>query len=162
MFSKNLEAAMNEQIKHELYSAYLYLAMSAYCESANLGGTARWLAAQAKEEQGHAFKFYGYIHDRGGKVTLQAIPQPPADFGSIMDIFQEVQKHEAHVTSLITGLYELALQDKDYASQAMLQWFITEQVEEEKNAAQIVETLRMAGAQGAALFQIDHWLGERK
>jgi ferritin len=162
MLNKNVEAAMNEQINHELYSAYLYLSMSAHCESNNLGGTAHWLAAQATEEQEHAMKFFAYIHDRGGKVTLQAIPQPASEFGSLMDIFQQVAEHEAKVTSLITKLYELAVKESDYASQTMLQWFITEQVEEEKNAAQIVDYLRMLGSQGTALFMVDRWLGERK
>jgi ferritin len=161
MLGKNLEAAINDQIKHELYSAYLYLSMSAYAESHNMPGAAKWLGKQAQEEQAHALKFYGYIHDRGGTVTLQAIPQPPIEFASLLDIFEQVKGHEAHVTSLIHRLYEIALQENDYASQVMLQWFVTEQVEEEKHAAAIVDALHSVGTQGASLFMVDRWLGER-
>jgi len=161
MLSKNLEAAINDQIKHELYSAYLYLSMSAYAESNNMPGAAKWLGKQAEEEQAHALKFYGYIHDRGGKVTLQAIAQPPTEFTSLLDIFEQVKAHEAHVTSLIHRLYEMSVKENDYASQVMLQWFVTEQVEEEKNAATVVDALRSVGTQGSALFMVDRWLGER-
>lgn len=161
MFSKNLEAAINDQIKHELYSAYLYLSMSAHAESNNMPGAAKWLAKQAQEEQEHALKFYSYIHDRGGKVTLQAIAQPPTEFTSLLDIFEQVKEHEALVTSLIHRLYELSVKENDYASQIMLQWFVTEQVEEEKNAATVVDALRSVGTQGTALFMVDRWLGDR-
>ena len=161
MFSKNLEAAINDQIKHELYSAYFYLSMSAYAESNNMPGSAKWLAKQAAEEQEHALKFYSYIHDRGGKVTLQAIAQPPTEFTSLLDIFEQVKQHVAHVTSLIHRLYEMSVKENDYASQVMLQWFVTEQVEEEKNAAAVVDALRSVGTQGSALFMVDRWLGER-
>lgn len=161
MISKSIQDAVNDQIKHELYSAYFYLSMSAWAESANLGGAAKWLAVQAKEEQEHAMKFYGYVHDRGGKVTLQAIPQPPNEFTSLLDVFEQVQEHEAKVTALINRLYELSLKENDYPTQVMLQWFIEEQVEEEKNAAQVVDTLRMVGAQAQGLFQVDRMLAER-
>ncbi len=162
MFSKTLEAAMNDQIKHELYSAYFYLSMSAFAESHNMPGAAKWLALQAQEEQEHALKFYGYIHDRGGQVTLQAIPQPPAEFTSLLDVFEQVKAHEATVTALINRLYEIAVKENDYPSQVMLQWFVTEQVEEEKSAAEVVDALRMVGTQGSALFMADRWLGDRK
>jgi ferritin len=161
MFNRNLEAAINDQIKHELYSAYMYLSMSAWAESNNMPGAAKWLGKQAAEEQEHAMKFYGYIHDRGGKVALQAIPQPPAEWTSLLDVFEQVKEHEGKVTGLINRLYEIALKENDYAGQVMLQWFISEQVEEEKNAATIVDALRHVGTQGAALFMVDRWLGER-
>ncbi len=161
MLNKTLQDAINDQIKHELYSAYFYLSMSAWAESANWGGAAKWLSMQAKEEQEHALKFYEYVLDRGGKVTLQAIDQPPAEFDSLLAVFEKVQQHEAVVTGLITHLYELALKDNDYASQVMLQWFINEQVEEEKNAAQIVDTLRMVGNNVPGLFQVNAMLGAR-
>ncbi len=161
MLSKTLQDAINDQIKHELYSAYFYLSMSAWAESANWGGAAKWLSMQAKEEQEHALKFYEYVLDRGGKVTLQAIDQPPAEFDSLLAVFEKVQQHEAVVTGLITHLYELALKDNDYASQVMLQWFINEQVEEEKNAAQIVDTLRMVGNNVPGLFQVNAMLAAR-
>lgn len=161
MLSKTLETAINDQIMHELSSAYFYLSMSAWADSANLGGAAKWLHMQAEEEQEHAMKFYQYVLDRGSKVTLQAIPQPPSEFTSMLDVFEQVQEHEAKVTALITRIYELALKENDYASQIELQWFITEQVEEEKNAAQIVDMLRMVGGQPQALFQVDRVLGKR-
>lgn len=161
MFSKSLETAINDQIKHELYSAYFYLSMSAWAESHNMPGAAKWLGKQAQEEQGHAMKFYGIVHDRGGKVVLQAIPQPPSEFTSLLDVFEQVKEHEGKVTSLITRLYEMALKENDYASQIALQWFVTEQVEEEKNAAMIVDALKSVGTQGASLFMVDRWLGER-
>ena len=161
MFSKTMQDAINEQINKELYSAYLYLSMSAYCESANLPGAAHWLRAQATEEQGHAMKFFGYIHDRGGRVTLKAIAQPPAEYASLLDLFEQVLEHERLVTSLIHRLYETAVKENDYSSQVLLQWFITEQVEEEKNAGLVVEQLKMIGTQGTPLFMMDRQLGAR-
>jgi ferritin len=161
MLNRNLEAAINDQIKHELYSAYFYLSMSAWAESNNMPGAAKWLGMQAQEEQEHAMKLYEYVHDRGGKVVLQAIPQPPAEYTSLLDVFEQVKEHEAKVTGLINRLYEIALKENDYAGQVMLQWFVNEQVEEEKNAATIVDSLRHVGTQGAALFMVDRWLAER-
>jgi ferritin len=162
MLSNNLSTAINDQIKHELYSSYFYLSMSAWAESHNMPGAAKWLGKQAQEELGHAMKFYGYVHDRGGKVVLQAIPQPPGEFTSLVDVFEQVKEHEAKVSALINRLYEAALKDNDYASQIELQWFVTEQVEEEKNAAMIVDALKSVGTQGASLFMVDRWLGERQ
>ncbi|MBN1139395.1 MAG: ferritin [Anaerolineae bacterium] len=162
MLRDKLQGAMNDQIKWEMYSAYLYLSMSAHFEAATLPGMARWMRLQAGEEQEHALKFYDYIHERGGRVTLQAIPQPPADFGSPKATFEEVLKHEQEVTSLITKLYELAVEEKDYAAQVMLHWFITEQVEEEKNATEIVETFKLLGESPMALMNLDRQLGTRE
>jgi ferritin len=161
MLSSNLQAALNDQINKELFSAYLYLGMSAWCESANLPGAARWLQAQAREEQSHAMKFYGFVHDRGGKVSLGAIAKPEQEFASLLDLFEQVLDHERKVTASINGLYKAALADSDYPSQGALQWFVNEQVEEEKNATAIVETLKMVGTQGASLFMVDRQLGAR-
>jgi ferritin len=161
MFSKKLQDAMNEQIKKELYSGYLYLAMSAHFEASNLPGFASWMRLQAAEEQEHALKFFDFINERGGRVELQAIDQPPVDFEGPLAVFQTTLEHEKKVTSLINGLYELALAEKDYPAQVMLQWFIDEQVEEEANATQIVETLKMVGEKGQALVMLDRQLGER-
>ena len=161
MLSKTMEAAINEQIKHEFYSAYFYLSMAAYCESNNLFGSAKWLKMQSQEEQEHALKFFGYVMDRGSKVTLQALPQPPAEYTSLVDVFEQVLAHEQKVTSLINRLYELAVKENDYPSQFLLQWFINEQVEEEKNATQIVEQLKMVGNTPTALFMMDRALGAR-
>jgi ferritin len=162
MLSKTIQDILNDQIKHELYSAYLYLSMSAYCEAANLPGCAHWLRVQAGEEQGHALKIFDHIIERGGQVTLQAIPQPPTEFASALDLFEQVLEHEKKVTGLINRCYEAAVKENDYPAQIMLQWFVEEQVEEEKNASEIVARLKMVGAQGTALFMLDRMLGERK
>ena len=161
MISQAMQDAINEQIKNELYSAHLYLSMSAHFEEQNLPGFATWLRVQFQEEQGHALKFYDYLHERGGVVELQAIPQPPAEWGTHLDIFNQVLEHEQKVTALIYQLYELAVKENDYASQIMLQWFITEQVEEEKNATQIIENLKLIEARGTAVLMLDHDLGKR-
>ncbi|MEJ5315340.1 MAG: ferritin [Anaerolinea sp.] len=162
MLSKRLLDEMNTQIKLELYSAYLYLAMAAHFEENNWGGFAKWMAMQAKEEQEHALKFFEYIHDRGGKVTLQAIDAPPSAFGTPEEIFAEVLKHEQSVTARIHLLYSIAVEDKDYASQEFLNWFVKEQVEEEKNATQVLEWLKMASGSTPALFQINALLAQRE
>lgn len=161
MLSKNLETAINEQIKHEFYSAYFYLSMSAWAEANGYSGSAKWLGKQAHEEGQHAMKFFEHVQDRNGKVVLQAIQQPPSEFTSLLGVFQQVQEHEGKVTGLIHGLYEIAVQEHDYPGQIELQWFISEQVEEEKNAATIVDALKAAGADVVALFMVDRWLGER-
>jgi ferritin len=161
MLSKTLQDAMNEQIKNELYSAYLYLSMSAYCEAANLPGFAHWMRMQAQEEVDHAMRFYEFIYERGGRVVLQAIDQPPVEFQSPLHVFEQTLAHEQKVTAMIHDLYALAVQEKDYASQVFLQWFVTEQVEEEDSATQIVETLKMIGDKGHALLMLDRELGKR-
>jgi ferritin len=161
MLSKRLQDAINEQIRNELYSGYLYLAMSAYFEASNLPGFARWMRLQAAEEQEHALKFFDYVHDRGSRVTLKAMDQPPMDWDSPLAVFEDTLQHERKVTGLINKLYELALEGNDYPAQAMLQWFIEEQVEEEKNAEQIVATLKMVGEKGQALVMMDRALGQR-
>jgi ferritin len=161
MLNTNLQAAINDQINKELFSAYLYLGMSAWCESGNLPGAARWLQAQAQEEQSHALKLYGFVHDRGGKVTLDAIAKPEQEYASLLDLFEQVLDHERKVTASINGLYKIALAEGDYPAQVMLHWFINEQVEEEKNATAIVESLKMVGTQGASLFMVDRQLGAR-
>ncbi len=161
MLSKTMEAAMNEQIKNELYSGYLYLAMSAYAEARNLPGFAHWMRLQAQEETGHALKFFDFISERGGRVVLQAIDQPPAEFESPLDLFAQTLEHERKVTGLIHDLYALAGKENDYASQVFLQWFVEEQVEEEQSATEILETLRMIGDKGQALIMMDRQLARR-
>ena len=153
--------SMNDQIKHELYSAYFYLSMSAWCDNANLPGFATWLKYQAKEEQEHAMKFYEYLLDRGEKVELKAIEQPPVDFASPKDIFEKVYEHEQKVTALINAIYAKALEANDYASQIFLQWFISEQVEEEKHASSILDMVTKLGSHVGGLYQLDHQLGKR-
>lgn len=162
MLSKPIQDAMNEQIKNELYSAYLYLSMAAHFESTNLPGFAHWMKIQATEEIKHGMKFFEYINERGGKVTLKTIEQPPLEFKTPLDIFKMASKHEQKVTGTIHKLYELALKENDYPSQVMLQWFIKEQVEEEKSAESIIEQLKMAGDSSAALLMADRQFAARK
>ena len=161
MISKAVESAINEQIKKEFYSAYLYLSMAAHFEEQNLNGFAHWMRVQFQEEQGHALKFYDYVHERGGTVKLLAIDQPPAEWKSALELFNQVLEHEQHVTASIHKLYELAGKENDYATQIMLQWFITEQVEEEKNAADIIADLNLIEERGTAVLMLDKELGKR-
>lgn len=161
MLSKKLQKAFNDQINHEFSSSYLYLSMAAYAESQNLPGFARWLKLQTAEEKGHAMKLYKYVAERGGRVELQAIEQPPVDFKSPIALFEEVLRHERKITALINKLYEAALEEKDYASQVLLHWFIEEQVEEEAAASEILETLKMAGEKGQSLIMMDRQLARR-
>jgi len=162
MLSKKLEDAINEQIKNELYSAYLYLAMAAHCEHKNFKGFANWLKIQAKEEVAHAMRLYDFVNDRGGKVVLSAIDQPPAEYQSLTEIFEKVLNHEKGVTAKINHLYELAKEENDYPLQVHLQWFINEQVEEEKNPAEILAMLQFTGESGNGIMMLDHELGERE
>ncbi len=162
MFSSAMEKAINDQIQKELYSAYVYLSMAAYFETNNLTGAASWMRLQHQEEQVHAMKFFDFINDRGGRVVLQAIQQPPTDFASPLAVFEAALAHEQKVSRSIHDLYALAVKENDYPTQAMLQWFINEQVEEEKNASAIVAQLRMIGDSPAALFMIDQQLGARQ
>jgi len=162
MLRKKLEDAINEQIKSELYSAYLYLAMAAHCEYKNFKGFANWLKIQAKEEVSHAMRLYDFVNDRGGRVVLGAINQPPVEYQSITEIFEKVLNHEKEVTAKINHLYDLAKEENDYALQVHLQWFINEQVEEEKNPAEILAMLQLAGESGNGIMMLDHELGERK
>jgi ferritin len=162
MISKPLQDALNEQINFELSSAYLYLSMAAHFEAQNLFGFANWMRVQYQEETGHAMKFYKYVFDRNGVVTLKAIPQPATKFKTPVDVFKQVLEHEQKVTSLISKLYELAVKEKDYAAQIFLQWFINEQVEEEKNANDIITMLEMIGDSPVSLMMADRQLGARK
>jgi ferritin len=161
VLSKVLEEAINQQINKELYSAYLYLSMSAYCETADLPGFAHWMRMQAQEEVIHAMKFFEYVNDRGSRILLQAIDQPPTEWESALAVFQHVLEHEQMVTGLINQLYALAIKENDYASQMELQWFVTEQVEEEKNAGHIVGQLEMIADQTMALLMLDRQMATR-
>ncbi len=161
MLTKTIQDAINDQINKELYSAYLYLAMSAHCETNSLPGTAHWMRVQYQEETSHAMKFFDYVNDRGGQVVLKAIDQPPAKFKSALEIFQQVVEHERRVTESIHKLYALAVKENDYASQVLLQWFVTEQVEEEKSAGLIAEQFKMIGESKPSLIMLDRQLGKR-
>jgi ferritin len=161
MISKAMQDAINDQINKEFYSSYLYLSMAAYFENKNLPGFAHWMRIQEGEEREHAMKFYDFMIDRGAQVLLAPIAAPESDWKSSLDLFKQVAQHEAAVTASINALYELALKEKDYPGQVMLQWFITEQVEEEKNAAEIVQQLELIDARGTAVLMLDHRLAKR-
>ncbi len=162
MLAKPLEDAMNAQITNEMFAANQYLAMSAYFEDRSLPGFAHWMRVQAEEEREHAMKFYDFIHDRGAHVMIGAVPQPVVDFGSPIDVFEKALSHEQKVSGQINNIYALVVRENDFASQAFLNWFVTEQVEEEKNAQQLIDTLKMIGERGDALVMLDRELGTRK
>ena len=159
---KQLEKLYQDQIKNEWYSAYLYLSMAAYFESINLEGFAHWMYTQAKEEQEHGKKMFDFLIDRGVKVVLQAIAQPPADFASPTEVFEKSYEHEQKVTALINGIADMADKVNDHPSKVFIQWFITEQVEEEKNASRIVDLLKKIPANSAGIYQLDHRLSKRE
>lgn len=163
MLSKTLQKAFNDQIQKELYSSYLYLAMAAHFESINLTGFASWMKKQSDEERSHGMRLWEHVFDRGGKVTLQAIEQPPVKFGKPLAVVEQVLEHERKITASIHALYALALKEGDVAAQIFLQWFVTEQVEEEKHATELVERVRMTGDNASGLLFLDqHVVGERK
>lgn len=162
MISKTMEKALNTQVNRELYSAYLYLAMSSYFETVNMKGFARWMRVQAKEEQEHALKIYDYILARGGTVSLLEIEAPKAKWSSAGKVFDEVYAHEQKVTAMINGLVDLAIREKDHATFEMLQWFVKEQVEEEEHSGEIVSQIKIFGDIPGHLFCLDEHLGKRK
>lgn len=161
MLTKKVEAAMNDQLQKELQSAYVYLGMAAYCEAESLSGFAAWLRRQFDEEQEHAFRFYNFIVDRGSKVELKQLDAPPTSYGSPLAVFETALEHERSVTKSINELYALVAKEQDFASQAWLDWFATEQVEEEKTVGQIVDDLRRLGGSGDGLFFLDKDLAGR-
>ncbi len=161
MLSKRIEKALNDQLNAELWSGYLYLSMAAYFETTHLCGFAHWMTVQAKEELGHAIRFYRYIVERSGRVTLTAINKVPTSWDSPLDAFEEAYKHEVKVTGLINSLATLAAKDGDHATTVMLHWFITEQVEEEASTQLIVNKLNLISKSSGGLFMLDHELGKR-
>ena len=162
MLSKTVEAALNDQIGHEFSSAYVYLSMAAYFERTNFSGFAHWARLQSQEELIHGMKLFDYLNDRGGKVELPAVEKPPTDFDSILAVFEQALEQEKEVTQLIHGLYEAAIAEKDYATQVALEWFITEQVEEEKTGTEIVEKLRLVADDRTGLLLLDREMAQRQ
>lgn len=156
-----VNTAMNEQVAHELDSSYRYLAMSAWCQEQGLPGAASWMRNQAQEELEHAMRFFDFIQSRDGTVTLQALPQPPAEYPDVRAVFTAALNHERHITALIHKLYALAGAEGDFASQQFLQWFLSEQVEEEENVGGVVDRLALAGDSGYGLLLIDQELAAR-
>lgn len=161
MLSKVMEKEINNQINEELFSAYIYLSMSAWFERQNLGGFANWMYIQYQEELTHAMKFFKYMNEVGGKVALQKIEKPREDWGNPVLAFEETLKHEQHITKRINKLVALAKKENDYATENFLQWYVDEQVEEEKNASEILGHLKMIEKSKAALLMLDQKLASR-
>jgi ferritin len=162
MLSEKIAKELNKQINKEMYSAYLYLAMSAHFEQENLPGMASWMDVQAKEEMTHAFKIYHYILERGGKVKFKSIEEPKFDAEKPLDIFKAALDHEKYITSSIYDLMTLSREEKDYATELMLNWFVTEQAEEEDNVSTVIDMLDRARDSAGGLFMIDRELGQRQ
>jgi ferritin len=162
MMSQTMQDAFNEQMKQEFYSSYLYLSMSAYCEGANLPGLAHWMRAQAREEAVHAMKIFDHLIDRGGRVQLQPIGRPPSEFTSAREVFEQAHRHEKEVTSSINHVYGRAVDERDFASTVFLDWFVREQVEEEKTSGLLAEQLRMIGDDRPGLLMLDRELAQRR
>jgi len=161
MLSATMEKAFNAQVNAELYSAYFYLAMVAYFEEQGLKGMASWMRCQTQEETMHGMKLFGYISERGGRASLTAIDGPKTEWPSALAVFEDVAAHEAKVTGLINSLVDVAQAEKDHAAVAFLQWFVTEQVEEEASAGDVVAQLRLIGNDGRGLLMLDRELGQR-
>ncbi|MBN1391048.1 MAG: ferritin [Candidatus Thermoplasmatota archaeon] len=161
MISDKMLSALNEQVREELYSAYLYQSMSAFCDFKGLKGIAHWMDMQTKEEMIHARKFYDYILETSGMAKLDTIKAPPHKFGTPLEIFQEALKHEEYITKRIYDLVDLATELKDHATFNMLQWFVNEQVEEEATASEMIDKLNLIGDHPGAMFQFDKELMTR-
>ncbi len=161
MLSKKLEAALNKQINEEYFSSYLYLAMAAYLEDMNLDGCAHWMRMQALEEYQHGMKLFDYVVDRGSRVELQAIQAPPKEWDSPVAAFQASLEHEQYMTGNINSLADLAIAEKDHATNNVMQWYIAEQVEEEASVDNILKKLAMMGDTGPGLFMMDRELKNR-
>jgi len=161
MLSKKMQEALNSQINAEYHSSYLYLAMAAYCERLNLKGFGNWVRVQVQEEMVHVMKFFDYVLDRGGEVSLTAIEGVPAKWASPLAAFEGALAHEQMITGRINKLVDLAISESDHATNALLQWFVNEQVEEASSTDQVVQQLRLAAETPAALFMIDRELGLR-
>jgi ferritin len=159
--SSKLEKVLNDQINMELTSAYAYFGMAAYFESTAFTGFGKWMELQSREELGHANRFFKYIVERGGKVTLGAIPAPKCDYKSPLDAFKASLGHEQKVSASIYAIYELAAGEKDYATLSFLKWFLDEQVEEERNVGDVLAKLELVGDNRSALYQIDQQAGRR-
>ena len=161
MINPKIEAALNAQINLEQYSAQLYLAMSAHCESKSFRGFAHWLLIQSQEETLHAMKLVKFLLDRGGKLDLRSIAAPAKEFGTVTEVFAATLEHEKEITASINALFATSREEKDYASEITLQWYVSEQVEEEANVGQIVDHLRAVGEVGGGIWYLDSKMGKR-
>jgi ferritin len=161
MLTETMQTALNGQLNAELYSSYLYLSMNAYFKSVNLDGFANWMYCQAQEELEHSLKFYDFIIQRGGKVQLQQIAAPPTGWNSPLAVFEATLEHEQKVTGLIHNLVDVAHEERDHATNIFLQWFVSEQVEEEESVGGVLEQLKLIGDAKGGLFMIDRELAKR-
>jgi ferritin len=161
MLSETVQQALNKQITYEFSASHAYMAMAAYFESLNLAGFASWFRVQSDEEREHAERIFDYVVDRGGRVALGALPEPQSEFANPLDAMEHALQHERNVTAAIHTIYALATRENDYATQSMLKWFIDEQVEEEKNADDVIQRLKLIGSDGTGLLLIDRQLAER-
>lgn len=161
MIGKAMQQAMNDQIKDETFSAYLYVSMAAYFHSEGLDGMAQWMKTQAHEELGHALRFFNHISERGGRIELQAIDKPEGSWTSPLRAFEAALKHEEFITDRINELARIADEENDRAAGILLQWFVTEQVEEEDSVSKVISTLKLVGERGAGLLMADRELGRR-
>lgn len=161
MLSQSLQDALNEQVKNEFYSAHVYLSMASWFEAQALPGFAKWMRVQYQEELTHGLRIFDFINDRGGRALVYGFDTPPSDWKSPLNVFDNSYAHEQKVTAMINNLYALAVKENDYPTIVLLQWFINEQVEEEKNAKLIVDQLRMAGDNATALLLLDREMGAR-
>ncbi len=161
MLNAQLENALNEQMNSELYSAHLYLSMAAYFETETLPGFAHWMRIQHQEEVSHGLRIFDYINDRDGRAVINSIAQPPTEFESVQSAMEMALDHERSVTAMIEDLYRVAQEHKDYATHVLLEWFIEEQVEEEKSALDIVDQLKRIGNDGTGLLILDGRLADR-
>jgi ferritin len=161
MIPKKIQDAINSQINLEQYSAQLYLAMSAHCEGKSFRGFAHWLRIQAHEETKHAMKLVTFLLDRGGRLELGPVAAPPSEFGGVTQTFETILAHEQSITTKINGLFELSRNEKDWPTEIALQWYVTEQVEEEANVGQIVDQLKAVGEQGGGIWYLDSKMGKR-
>ena len=161
MLKEKMLKALNEQINAEQYSSLLYLSMSAYFNDKGLPGFANWMYVQYQEELTHANKFFNYVVERGGKVELKAIDQMPTTWDGVIDVYEKTLEHEQLVTSLIDKLVDVAIEEKDHATQSFLRWFVDEQVEEEANVTEILDTLKLINGQGNGIFMLDREMRNR-
>ena len=161
MISKTMNKSLNEQVKWELYSGYLYLGMAAYFQEAGLPGFANWMRVQAQEELSHGILFYNFILGRGGSITLAAIDAPPAGYKNSLGVFEETLEHERGVTARINKLVAQARKEEDFATDIFLQWFVTEQVEEEESVTDVLNKLKLVKNDGQGLLMLDKELGAR-
>ena len=161
MLKEEIQKAINDQINAEIYSSYLYLSMKSYFQSISLGGFATWMHSQIQEELMHSMKFYDFVAERGARVVLNTIEKPESEWESPLAAFEHILKHEQLVSSLINDLMELAIKEKDHATQIFLQWFVSEQVEEEASVGEVVDKLKLIQDNPSGLFLLDAELGKR-